>query len=353
MFKTRIRYLRGLLADKDADAILITTTPNIFYFTGFRGAWGEPSTLLLIVKEEETILLTSIMEEERVRIETGITPITYPRFGDRNGCLASLLGEDLGVKSLLYDELETQIYEKLKGSMETLQSVGREILVKRSIKSRGEIALMRKAAEITTKVMAEVPDILKPGMTEHRLAAEMGIHALELGAEGLSFPPIVASGERSSLPHGQATGKRIPRDSIVLVDFGIRYRGYCSDYTRIYTVGKPPAKLIEAKELTIRAYERSMAKVIAGGDGRDAFQEAVQAYREEGLDGYFLHSLGHGVGITVHELPSLSHTNVELKENQTVTIEPGIYFPGIGGVRLENTVLVGKEGAESLSPLPF
>jgi len=353
MFKERIEFLKGLLGDKDADAVLVTTTPNIFYFTGFRGAWGMPSTLFLIVEEDEIVPLTSVMEEERVKIETGFSPVTYPRFGDREEYLISLLKDRLGVRRLLYDELDTQLYERLKASLGDLRWVGREILVKRSVKSQGEIRLMRKAAEITTKVMAELPDILRPGMVEYRVAAEMGRRALELGADELCFPPIVASGERSSLPHGQATDKRIPRDSIVLVDFGIRYRGYCSDYTRIYFLGKPPRKLVKAKELTEKAYERSIAKVVAGEDGREAFQEAFKVYEEAGWDRYFLHSLGHGVGITVHEYPALSHKEVELKENQVVTVEPGIYFPGIGGVRLENTVLVGRDGAEPLSHLPF
>ncbi len=345
--------MEDLLTTHGADAAIISKTENVFYYTGLTGLWGEASPTTLIVTEGESVLITVEMEEERVELETGALPITTPRLQDREDFIISHLREELGAESILFDYLSFEAYEKMKNSTRILESIGGKILQMRSVKSGEELEIMRRAAEISVDSLSRVPEILKPGMKEAELAAELEYHAKMRGATSIAFPTIVASAERSSLPHGVATQKRIPRDSIVLVDFGVRYGGYCSDFTRIYSTGNPPKRLLKALDKVIEAYERSVGRVVAGADAKEAYEEALGVFKEEGLDKHFLHSLGHGVGISIHELPRISWRESRLESNQAVTLEPGLYFPGVGGVRVESTFLIDEKGAEPLAKLEY
>ncbi len=345
--------MEDLLATKNSDAAMITETDNVFYFTGLTGIWGETSPTVLIVSEGTRELITVEMEEERVELETGLSPLTIPRLQDRENFITSYLREELGTQSILFDSMSFEAYEKIRTNAWRLESISGKILQMRSVKYVEELETMRRSAEITVDALSKVPEMLKPGMKETELAAELEYYAKKIGAASTAYPTIVASAERSSLPHGEASQKRIPRDSIVLVDFGVRYNGYCSDFTRVFTTGNPQKRLLRALDKVIEAFEKSIERLVSGADAKEAYEEALLIFKEAGLDKHFLHSLGHGVGINVHELPRISWKEYKLERDQTVTVEPGLYFPGIGGVRVEDTFLIDEEGAEPLAKLDY
>lgn len=350
MFKNRIERLSRVIEEHEADAALITTTENIFYFTGLTGMWNTTSPTRLIVSRDTHLLVTVRMEEERVKMETGFEPITIRKDVVIDDEAASIL-KGLEAKTLLFDSISPDILEKFRKEFEGVRFIGSKILELRSVKSREEIEVMRKSAEITAKTLKKAKEFIQPGVRECDVAAEMEYHARKQGAEGVSFPTLVASAERSSLPHGASTQKKIPDDTAILVDFGARYRGYSSDFTRTYLLGNPPKRHLELVKAVMEAYRRSAEKIRAGTDANEAYEEAVKTFRELGLDERFLHSLGHGVGISVHELPVLSWKKRFLQRGNVVTVEPGLYIPGFGGVRVEDTVLVKEDHIEPLAML--
>ena len=352
MYTERTEELLMLLEQKDADIVLLTRTENVFYFSGLSGPWGEPSTTTLVVSPDDQHFLTVPMEEERVKIEAGASPILIPKERDRTDFLLSMIRETWKANEVLYDSLDAPTFERIRGSVEKLASVGQEIDRLRSVKDDNEIDRMRKAAEITCSALRMVPDLLEDCETEADLAAELEYRFRKEGAEGPAFSTIVASGRRSSLPHGVASQSRIGADSIVLVDSGARYEGYCSDFTRVYSKGRMNERLARMADQTLEALIQALSFVKAGVKVNEIYSKAVRVFRKYGVEDRFLHGLGHGVGISVHEYPRISTNEDELVEGQVITIEPGLYVPGLGGVRVEDIVYVGEGYSEPLAELP-
>jgi len=216
----------------------------------------------------------------------------------------------------------------------------------RAVKERGEIALVKKSMQIVEKVFLKVKkEIKKPGMTEEKLAAFIRRTGLSLGAEDVSFPPIVASGAHAATPHHIPDGTKLKKGESIILDFGFKYKGYCSDFTRTVFLGFAPQKLREAYNSVEKAYTECI--VFAGSNqkitGNDLYQKAVETLVEKKLDKYFIHSLGHGTGLEIHELPNLSpNSKEEIKEGSVFSIEPGVYIPKLGGIRIEDLVYLEK-----------
>jgi Xaa-Pro aminopeptidase len=231
------------------------------------------------------------------------------------------------------------------------EPVGSLVSELRWVKDAGEIAKLRAAAGLGCRLFEGALGTMQPGMTETAVAADLEYAARLAGAEAMSFPTIVASGERSALPHGQATGARLPRRGFVTVDFGVVLEGYCSDMTRTVHFGRASSVERDAYDAVLEAQQAGVAAVRAGVTTGDVDEAARSVLRKAGLDQWFTHSTGHGVGLEIHEGPRLATKQTrKLEAGMVVTIEPGVYMPGKFGVRIEDMVLVTARGGEILTP---
>jgi Xaa-Pro aminopeptidase len=231
------------------------------------------------------------------------------------------------------------------------QPVGWLVAKLRWVKDADEIAKMRAAAALGCRLFEGILGTMHSGMTETAVAAEMEHAARIAGAEAMSFPTIVASGERSALPHGHATQAKLPKRGFVTLDFGVVLDGYCSDMTRTVHMGRAQAGERDAYDAVLEAQEAGVAAVRAGVSAGEVDEAARGVLRKSGLAEWFTHSTGHGVGLEIHEGPRLAaKQNQRLEAGMVVTIEPGIYMPGKFGVRIEDMVLVTATGGEVLTP---
>ncbi len=220
----------------------------------------------------------------------------------------------------------------------------------RLIKTNDEIAKIKEAADIADAAFKHILDFIKPGKTELDVSNELEFFMRKCGATSSSFDIIVASGKRSSMPHGVASDKQIEKGDFVTMDYGALHKGYVSDITRTVSVGEPSAKLKEIYDVTLEAQLRAMEQIKPGMTGIEADAIARDYIIEKGYGDYFGHSLGHGIGLEVHEGPGLSkRSKTKLQPGMVVTVEPGIYLPNIGGVRIEDDTLITAKGNETLT----
>ena len=223
----------------------------------------------------------------------------------------------------------------------------------RMIKDGGEIDKIRAAVELGSGLFQVALEHIRPGVRETDIAAEIEYQARKAGAEGMSFETIVAGGARSALPHGVATPQRLPSTGFVVLDFGVILSGYCSDMTRTVHLGKPDQRARRLYQAVLRA-QRAALKAVKAGARADKVDGAARGLlHKAGLDQFFTHSTGHGVGLEIHERPRLAQKcSDKLKPGMVITIEPGVYIPGAGGVRIEDMVVVTPAGCEVLTPTP-
>jgi Xaa-Pro aminopeptidase len=223
----------------------------------------------------------------------------------------------------------------------------------RSVKDGDELALMAEAALTGCKLFEHILGVLRPGIAEVEVAAELEYQARKLGAEGMSFETIVAAGLRSAMPHGRATSAPLPRRGFVTMDFGIIHKGYCSDMTRTVFLGKPKPKERKAYEAVLEAQESAVSAVAPGASCAEVDEAARSVLRREGLAEAFTHSTGHGVGLEIHEPPRVgAGQTTRLQPGMVITIEPGIYLAGKFGIRIEDMVAVTRSGGQVLTPAP-
>ena len=219
------------------------------------------------------------------------------------------------------------------------------------VKDESEIARIRAAVVLGAKLFDRAMEVLRPGAKEVEVAAEMELAARRAGAEEMSFPTIIASGARSALPHGRASQQAIPSDAFVVCDFGVILSSYCSDQTRTVWVGKPSDEARQAYEAVREAQQAAVEAVKPGIAVGEVDAAARQVLQKAGFGRYFTHSTGHGVGLEIHESPRVAKGQREiLQPGMVITIEPGVYFPGKWGVRIEDMVAVTAGGCEILTP---
>lgn len=340
--------LRARLAAAGVDQALITHLPNIRYLTGFTGTAG-----LLLVRPGETVLLTDFRYESQADREVGgaaSVVIERANTWDRLGRLF----RDSGSGSLGYEApaLPARDLTRLRGLWAgTLRPTEDLVEGLRVAKDPGEVEAIRQAAVLGLESLEEVLPGVRAGMTELEVAAELERALRRRGSEWHPFPTIVASGPRSALPHAATTNRVIGRGEWLLLDFGARVNGYCADLSRTVVVGaRADGRQREVYEVVRQAQVRAREGVRAGQTGREADQLARAFIAEAGYGEAFGHSLGHGLGLEVHEAPRLSPTSDQpLPPGAVVTIEPGIYLPGWGGVRLEDDVHLPPGGPVLLS----
>lgn len=252
-------------------------------------------------------------------------------------------------------ELSLVEFRRYQGALKSCDLVdSSDILTKtRQIKDESEIQTLRQIIGMTDQAFVNILDIIKPGMSEAELSLELEYSLRKMGASDRSFDYIVASGSRSSLPHGVASNKKLEQSEFITFDFGGKYKGYCSDLTRTVSLGQPDAKQREIYNVVLEAQQAGIDAIKPGLRGQEVDAIAREVIVKAGYGEYFGHGLGHAVGLDVHETPRLSTREKQiLQPGMVLTVEPGIYIPGWGGVRIEDVILVKDNGAEVLTQAP-
>lgn len=357
-FQVRLDRFRRLMMEHEVDAFLVAVPENRFYLSGY----GEEDRHLtessgyLLISLQRQLLLTDPRYEEAAKIQApDFDPLIY-----RKG-LAELLAEvfsDLQVKVLgveghyLTYQQYKEVEEALRSSRPGSRIVFPDALVEslRVIKEPCEIDLIRASLDVTEKVLNEIWQRLQPGMTETNLAWEIESSIRTKGAQAVSFPPIVAGGPNAALPHAVPTRRPIAEGETLVLDLGSKLDHYCSDITRTWIWGKPDAWVREIYRIVREAQLAAQTSIRDGANSVEVDGVARKIIENAGYGPNFGHGLGHGVGLAVHEKPGIRKQDPTiLRENMVITVEPGIYLPGCGGVRLENMVRVTSNGCEVLN----
>lgn len=328
--------------------------PNFFYISGYRSGLFEDNMLFLF-PDRHVEVLTNPLEEEAAR-QTKDYVVHVQRGGGpgRRKIVSSILGGCRRV-GINFQGVTHKDYEALQAMLGTkeLVDVSDALSRTRMIKDPDELELISKAARLISDVVDDVPEIVEDGMTERALKAQIDYQMVDRGADSPSFESIVAFGEDSALPHYAAGERRLVKGDNVLVDVGARYHLYCSDITRTFFYGRASAAQMEAYAKVLEAQSEAIAAIRAGVTGRAVHQVAAGVIDRSRFKGKFTHGLGHSIGLEVHDGPGLGLRNRKrLKQDMVVTVEPGIYIPGEGGVRIEDDVVVTKDSCRQLTTSP-
>lgn len=349
----RMKALKETVFEKKGfDGFLITNEANLLYFISFPGA-----ACLLIPKTGEGIIYVYGVNCEQAKAEGKGFKVELVRRGeDLLGKVADQV-KDFKIKKLAADMLNVESYRKLvkglRGKAE-LEIRNKLVWELRKIKDEEELRLMRKAAELTSDGMKAAYETIKPGVREYEVAAEIEYAMRSRGSWGTAFDTIVASGVRSAFPHGGCADREIREGDLVVIDIGATYHHYHSDMTRTLVAGKPSAKQEKIYEIVRLAQEKAFQATKPKAKARDLDTIARRVIEDAGYGEYFVHGLGHGVGLEIHEPPTLGpESKDKLTVGNVVTIEPGIYIVGFGGIRIEDTVLVQKRRTEKLTSGPY
>jgi Xaa-Pro aminopeptidase len=351
MTQQRLQRLREQFAAREIDALIVGKADNRRYLSGFTGSAGT-----LLITPDKAILYTDFRYTEQAALQAPHFEIVEPKGGNNLALIADAL-KAAGAKRVGFegDWLVHDQFLRWQSALEGFDLVSVAGLVEkiRFIKDADELDFMRKAAEITDAGFAHILKFVRPGMRESEVALELEFFMRKQGADGLAFETIVASGARSAMPHGVASDKVIEVGDLVTFDFGARYKGYCSDMTRTIMVGQPNEKQREIYDIVLRAQLAGVAACKAGITGKELDAACRDLIRDAGYADAFGHSTGHGVGLYIHEGPrAAAGSDDVLEPGMIVTIEPGIYLPGFGGVRIEDMVLVTADGCERFSHSP-
>ncbi|WP_456433199.1 M24 family metallopeptidase [Thermosulfuriphilus sp.] len=350
-----LEKIRQWLRRHGLGAILIRGPENRRYLSGFTpqdSSITESSGSLLITKKKAYILTDGRFVEEAQETKPAFVPIILKK--DLSQELLRILKEEK-IEKMAYEEayVSCAFKKALERKLHGIELFGCQGVVERlrETKTDPEIEKIRQALKIAEAILKEIIRELRPGMTEKEVAWKI-IEASWRLAEGPSFPPIVAFGENAARPHAEPGLQRLNPEDPVIIDMGVRWQGYCSDITRSLCL-KPDERYQRIYQIVRQAQKEAIKSLRAGVPAREVDKAARRIIKKEGFGEYFVHSLGHGVGLAVHEAPALSaRSRQKLKDGAVVTVEPGIYIPGWGGVRLENMVVVKKEGAKVLNQLP-
>jgi Xaa-Pro aminopeptidase len=351
ILKNRIEALKKLFANKKLDGYMVADGTNLLYLTGFDGG-----VRLLVAEDIESIFYVQGVNYEAAKEEAKDCKVELVKRGEDINLKTAKEIERLKLKNVGFDTLDTSIYLKLKKALNhiELQSHSDLIWELRKVKDETELNSIRKAAEMTSEGAKIASETIKPGVREFEVAAEIEYAMRKLGSDGVAFDSIVVSGVRSAFPHGGCTDKKIQKGDLVVVDIGAKYKYYRADLTRTFVAGKPSAKQTKIYEVVRNAQEKAFENLKAGAIGNKIDAVARRIIEKEGYGEYFVHSLGHGVGLEVHESPVLSPESKDvLKSGNVVTVEPGIYIIGFGGFRVEDTVLVEKSKEEKLTKASY
>ena len=349
MLKNRRSRLEPFFEDNALDAILFTGLENIRYLCGFTGSDGA-----LILTRNQAWFLCDSRYTTQAGVETSDAEVReYSVKFEAVGALAA----DQGFRRIGFESAHLLVadFNRLSEQLAGRETVALDAALDaiRSCKDEVEIELLDSVAGLASSAMSTVLSRIVPGMSEASLALELEIEMRRRGAEGRAFDFIVASGERGALPHGRASNKPLAPGKLITIDYGAVRNGYYSDETITVALGRPAERAREIHAVVLEAHDRAIAGVKPGVPCRDLDELARGYIRERGYGDYFGHGLGHGVGLEIHEKPVLSpRSSTIVEEGMVFTIEPGIYLPGFGGVRIEDTVVVTSDGCRLLTRMP-
>ena len=352
-FHVRQRKLRQHLVSSRFDALLLSHLPNIRYLCGFTGSAG-----LLLVEESGSVFFTDVRYDTQAHEEVKGAKVVIAKKNLLHA-VADFLGQrrrrdkgwNVGIEAEHFMVSERSRLNKLRPSGVTLRDAPAIVERARMVKDEDEIQRIREAVQLGAKLFDRAVEVMRPGIKEVEVAAEMELAARRGGAEEMSFPTIIASGERSALPHGRASEKAIAPGAFVVCDFGVILSGYCSDQTRTVWVGSVTKDALPAYEAVREAQQAATQTVRPGITVGEVDSAARKVLQKAGLGRYFTHSTGHGVGLEIHESPRVAEGQAEvLQPGMVITIEPGVYFPGKWGIRIEDMVVVTDGGCEVLTP---
>ena len=351
-FLARQKKLREHLAITRFDALLVSHLPNIRYLCGFTGSAG-----FLLVEEAGSVFFTDVRYDTQGREEVKGAKVVVARKS-----VLQALGEWIGAhkrsrrRTIAVEAEHMTLAEKkrLTGFLPSgirIKDAAAIVERARMVKDPEELDNIRSAVRLGAVLFEQSLKDLRPGVKETEVAAKLEYAAREAGAESMSFPTIIASGSRSALPHGRATARLIADGGFVVCDFGVILDGYCSDQTRTVWVGRAPKDARFAYESVKEAQLAAIAAVRPGVSVGEVDEAARKVLRKARLAKYFTHSTGHGVGLEIHEMPRVAAGQKDiLRPGMVITIEPGVYFPGKWGIRIEDMVAVNESGCEVLTP---
>jgi Xaa-Pro aminopeptidase len=356
--QARQNQLRQHLATTRYDGLLLSHLPNIRYLCGFTGSAG-----LLLVEEAGSVFFTDVRYDTQAHEEVKAAKVVVA-----NKSIPQALGDFLalrrkkrtrgrtgnwtvGIESEHCTLAEKKRLNQLLPDGIRLKDSPPMVERLRMVKDDDEISSIRTAVALGAKLFDRALEVLRPGVKEVEVAAEMELMARRAGAEAMSFSTIIASGDRSALPHGRASEHRITPGGFVVCDFGVILSGYCSDQTRTVWVGSATDDARQAYEAVKHAQQAAIEAVRPGATAGEVDAAARKVLRKAGLAKFFTHSTGHGVGLEIHEGPRVADGQRELlQRGMVITIEPGVYFPGKWGIRIEDMVVVTAAGCEVLTP---
>lgn len=352
MYEQRILKLRSKMKEKEIDAAILIGDPNRNYMSGFKG----DESFSIISKDKAIFMVDSRFIEQASNEVKDYVVVEYSKNGETLYSYLQKLVKELNIKKLGFEE-DVVTYSRYKSIMQAtncelipLDGMVEEL---RAAKNEDEIEIMQKAAAIADVAFSHMLEFIKIGMTEREIGIELEFTMKKLGASGLSFPSIVASGVRSSLPHGQATDKKISDGEFLTLDFGCVYKEYCSDMTRTVAIGSISAQMKKIYNIVLKAQMEALKAYKSGVTGKSVDKVARDIIKSYGYGDNFGHSLGHGVGRQIHEIPAISSKSDKvLISGMVVTDEPGIYISGFGGVRIEDILVITDEGSRVLSKSP-
>lgn len=350
---SRIDRLLAIMAEQGLDSLFLNNVQNIRYISGYT---GEDSYILISPKGRWFITDYRYSEQAEEECQDFEVICRNRQTTSLGQCVNNLL-KDNGIKQMGFERnhINYGMIEDIKADLESIQTLPTANIVEdmRYVKDAEEIALTKKAAAIADKAFDKLMDIIKVGMTEAEAALELEYYMKKYGAEGLAFDTILLAGARTSMPHGIPSDKVIEHGDFVTIDFGALYKGYRSDMTRTFIMGEASEEQVRLYNSVLESQKIGVAAVKAGITGKEPDDRVKDILVR---DKYYEHAgkgLGHGVGLNLNEPPFLSQIcKDELQENCVITIEPGVYIPGFGGVRVEDTVVVTENGCEIITHTP-
>lgn len=347
MHKKRLLALRDLMHKAKLQAILITHPVNRHYLSGFTGSSGA-----LYITLDSAVLFTDFRYMNQAPGQAKDFEVIEHAPQMMESVKERLQADRITSLGFEAHEMTYEAYERAKESLDPVKLISTKDLVEqiRKVKDQAELQIMKEAAELADKAYTHILSYIRPGVSESDVALELEFFMRKHGATSTSFETIVASGERSALPHGVASERIIGKNEFVKLDYGAYYKGYCSDITRTVFVGKPENKHKEMYDIVREAQCHAIDHLRPGMTCQEADALARDIITRHGYKDQFGHATGHGLGMEIHEMPRVSPKSTEtLLPGMTVTIEPGIYLPSFGGVRIEDDVVITEQGAQRLT----
>lgn len=338
--------INEIIKAKNLDAVIITSPENLRYFCGFTGGEG----IAVFTAEKNCLFVDGRYTLQAKEQAKGFEVIEYTSS-------PYMLIADMGFDKIGFEDLSISYnsFKRMARAMPAVTSVGvsNELSLARQVKRAEEIENIKNAQRIGDMAFEHILPFIKPGVEERHIALELEYFMKKNGGERLSFDTIVATGRRSALPHAEVTSEKIKEGDFVLLDYGCVYKGYCGDMTRTVAVGFADEKMKNVYDIVLRAQEKALYAIKPGVKNCDVDHIARDVIDGAGYESCFNHSLGHGVGLNVHEGPNLSKSSTDvLKAGNVLSVEPGIYIENFGGVRIEDLVCVTEKGYENLNNAP-